>query len=209
VRSEGGFKDTLVPAMRSPMMKPTSHSDGTSCADRSSGRAATAGGLAAIAAGVSWVVKGGTILATGIQLPLLFESAPVLMALAVLALSQELPHSRHRTVCRGAAGMALVFALPVPIGQLTMLPDVVTGIAIAAAILLTLLALGIGGINLRQQRGALLPLVLAVATIPALLVGGLLAMVAGERALEIPIVVLGLAWAALGLALLRRQYQPL
>jgi hypothetical protein len=194
--------------MRSRMIQPSSHPDATPVAGRSSGRAATIGGLAAITAGACWVVKGGTILAIGVQPTLLFDLAPVLMALAVVGLAQELPPSRHRTLCLGAAALALVFGLPVAIGELIPLSDMITGIGTAAAIVLIVLALGIGGIKLRQQHGALLPLVLAVATLPALLVGGLLAMVVGERALEIPIVVLGVAWAALGLSLLRRQYQP-
>lgn len=154
-----------------------------------------------------WVFKGGAILTTGVQPPLLLDLGAVLMAAATLALAQGLLPSRHRTVCAGAAGLALVCALPALTGEIIALPDVITGTGAGAAALLTLLALGVGGSEVRRQQGALLPLVVAVATIPALVVGGLLATVAGERTLEVPIVALGAAWVAIGLSLLRQEYQ--
>jgi hypothetical protein len=51
-----------------------------------------------------------------------------------------------------------------------------------------------------------LPLVIGVTTMPAVLVGGLLAAMFGERLLGVPLVALGAAWVALGGNLLRGRY---
>ncbi len=173
------------------------------------GPLATIGGAAAVTAGLCWIGKGGVILVAGVQPPLLFEVAPVLMALSVLALGRHLPPARPRTACTFVAAAAAAAALPVLADEAVPLPAAVTGTAMAAANLLVLGGLAIAGTHVRRLVRGLagtLPLALALATVPALLLGGLAAAVVGERALELPIVALGAAWAMMGALLMRRRY---
>jgi ABC-type uncharacterized transport system permease subunit len=169
--------------------------------------AEVAGGLAAVTAGLSWTVKAVAILATGDQPALLFELAPLLMAVAVLVLGQQLPPGKARAVCVGLAALALVGGVAVLAGALVPLPTVAYGIAMAGANVSILVSLVTAGLSLRRRLGAQLPLVLGLATVPALLLGGLAAELLGERALELPLVALGVAWVVLGLGLARGRYR--
>ena len=164
-----------------------------------------AGGVAAAVAGLCWLVKAVAILATGQQPPLLFELAPVLMAAATLVLGRQLRPGRARTVCVVAASGAVVGGTVVLINQVARMPTVAFGIAMAGTNILVLVGLVAAGASLRQQMTPL-PLVLGAVTIPALLLGGLLAEVLGERALEVPLVGLGVAWVVLGIQLGRGRY---
>ena len=170
-------------------------------------RLAAVGGAAALAAGVCWAAKGAAILATGNQPSLLFEVAPVLMAVAVLVLAQQLPPGRPRTTGTGVAAAALLAGLVVLAGQVVPVPRVGYGIAMAGANLLIIVALVIAGLSLRQRSSAHLPLALGLATLPALLLGGLAAELIGERALELPLVALGVAWVVLGVHLAKGRYR--
>jgi hypothetical protein len=166
-----------------------------------------AGGIAAVAAGLCWTVKAVAILATGQQPAFLFELAPVLMAFAILVLGWQLPPGKPRTICAVVATAALLAGLAVVTGQVMLLPAIAYGIAMVGANLLILVGLVIAGLSLRRRLGAHLPLVLGLVTFPALLVGGLAAELIGERALEVPLVALGVAWIALGVQLARGRYR--
>ncbi len=160
-------------------------------------------------AGLCWIGKGGVILVAGVQPPLLFEVAPVLMALSVLALGRHLPPGRPRAACTVVAAAAVAAALPVLVDEAVRLPAAVSGTAMAVANLLVLGGLATAGARVRRLVHGLagsLPLALALATVPALLLGGLVAAVVGERALEVPIVALGAAWAMMGALLMRGRY---
>jgi cytochrome bd-type quinol oxidase subunit 2 len=78
--------------------------------------AGVAGGIAAVAAGLCWVVKAVAILATGQQPALLFELAPLLMACAILVLGQQLPPGKPRIVCAVVATTATVAGVAVLAG---------------------------------------------------------------------------------------------
>lgn len=171
--------------------------------DSRSRHVALFGGLAAVAAGGCWVAKAGGILAAGLQPPILFELAPLLMAVAVLALAWQLPPSARRTTSVGLAVLAAAAATPVLLDELAPLPHLVTGAGMAAANLLVLIGLALVGGHLH----AVLPLLLAVITVPAVIAGGLLMMLLGERALEIPILVLGAVWAALGVSMIQGRHR--
>ncbi len=174
-----------------------------------SGALATMGGAAAVTAGLCWIGKGGVILVAGVQPPLLFEVAPVLMALSVLALGRHLPPGRPRAACTVVAAAAVAAALPVLVDEAVRLPAAVSGTAMSVANLLVVGGLATAGARVRRLVHGLagsLPLALALATVPALLLGGLVAAVVGERALEVPIVALGAAWAMMGALLMRRRY---
>lgn len=166
----------------------------------------TAGGVAAAAAGLCWTVKAMAILATGEQPPLLFELAPVLMAGAVLVLGRQLARERPRHICTGVAVAALVASAAVLAGQVIPLSPVAYGVAMASANALVLVGLVVAGISLRGCRRGHLPLALGLVTLPALLVGGLVAEIFGERVLEVPLLALGIAWVVLGVELSRGRY---
>jgi len=160
-----------------------------------------------VTAGLCWTVKAVAILATGDQPALLFELAPLLMAVAVLVLGQQLPPGRARVVCVGVGAVALSGGVAVLAGHLVPLSTVAYGIAMAGANVAIMIALVIAGVTLRRGLGAQLPLVLGLATVPALLLGGLAAELLGERALELPLGALGVAWIVLGLRLARGRYR--
>jgi hypothetical protein len=160
-------------------------------------------GAAAAAAGLCWLVKAVAILATGNQPRLVFELAPALMAVAVLGLARHLPPGRVRTVSSRAAAVAVGAGVTVLAGQVLPLPELVDAAAMATANVGVLACLVLAGLSLRRGRGAHLPLFLGVATVPALLLGGLAAALFGERALEVPLVALGAGWVALGIQLFR------
>ena len=65
----------------------------------------------------------------------------------------------------------------------------------------------IAGWLLRDRGEASLPALLALGTVPAMLIGGLAAVPFGERAYEVPVLVLGVLWMALGAFLLRGRYR--
>lgn len=54
------------------------------------------GAIAAIAGGLAWIVKGGLVLAVGVQPPLLFQLGFALFAVGMLGVSRRL-ESRGRT----------------------------------------------------------------------------------------------------------------
>lgn len=164
-----------------------------------------AGGIAAVAAGTCWAVKAVAILLTGRQPALLFELAPLLMALAVLALAWQLPAGRCRRISVGAATMALLGGVVVLLDQALPVGDVAYGVAMGGANLLVLLGLVVAG-NLLRRMGDTLPLALGLVTVPAIVAGGLVSTVAGDRALEVPLVMLGMVWTVLGVRLAHGRY---
>lgn len=161
-----------------------------------------------MAAGLCWTIKAVAILVTGQQPALLFQMAPLLMAIAVLFLGQQLPPGKRRTVCVGMAAGALLLGVAVLTDQVMALPNAASSIATAGANLLILACLITVGLSVRRRLGSHLPLVLGWITLPAILVGGLAAELLGERALELPLVALGVAWMALGVELSRGRYTP-
>lgn len=169
--------------------------------------AGVGGGIAAAAAGLCWAVKAIAILATGQQPALLFELAPLLMAVAVLVLGQQLPPGQPRIICVVVATAASLAGLTVLGGQVMPLPTAAYGVAMAGANLMVLVGLVTAGLSLRSRLEAHLPLVLGLVTIPALLIGGLAAELVGERFLEVPLASLGAAWMALGVQLCRGRYK--
>ncbi len=174
---------------------------------RKLGSPAVFGGLAAVVAGLCWVVKAGSILVTGIQPPLVFEVAPLLMAAGVLGLARQAPVGRPRRVGSAVAAVALLASIPEAVSELWPLPATLAGITLAGSTLLVLAGLVLLGADLRRRVGARLPLALGLATLPAIIAGGLLAMFLGERLLELPLLVLGVAWTTLGVRMLQERYR--
>lgn len=177
------------------------------------------GGFAAILGGAMWIVKGGAILAERNQPPVVFAAAPALFALALVALHALVRGRRERLERIGgfsayvAAVLALMTAGAALVtwnGDMPALFNATMGFS-TLFILVALVALGVvtrRAAVLRPPWHAL-PLALGILFVPLLLLGGLLS-VGDERLLEIPIVLLGVAWMVLGYAIaeLRQQAEP-
>jgi hypothetical protein len=162
------------------------------------------GGAAGVAGGLCWIVKSGSILATGIQPPLMLDLALPLLAASLVGVAYlVLPPNRRRKVVATAAWLAAGAGLVALTGEL--LGEVLDPFIAAWA-----LALLTGQLCLLSVRPAPAPLTFwtGVATVPALLVGGALAE-ADERLLEVPLLCLGLAWTSIGLMTLRRSVDAL
>lgn len=162
------------------------------------------GGAAGVAGGLCWVVKSGSILATGVQPPLTLELALPLLGACLVGVSHlVLPPIRRRRVVATAAWLAVATGLVALTGELL-------GEFLDPFIAAWALALLTGQLCLLDVRSAPAPLTFwtGAGTVPALLVGGVLAEV-DERLLEIPMLGLGLAWLSIGVATLRRSTDAL
>jgi hypothetical protein len=154
--------------------------------------------VGAVVGGVAWVVKGGAILLGFDQPPVLLELGvacfPVtLTCLAVLA-------RRRPSLVLGL--VALVSGLVALVADVVV-DDVDPSLLVSSLALVAGLVL-LGGTTPGQRRAR----AIGVATVPALLVGGLLGAF-GERLYEVPVVALGLAWLLLGLSLAPSRGQAL
>ncbi len=167
-------------------------------------RLARVGGVAALLGGVAWTLKGLVILAGGDQPPLLFEAAPALFGLGLLSVAHSAMAPGRRRTAALALGAGAAFA-----GFAALMSDLVGDVA-GGALAISSVALLIGLLMLARNGRwpALLAWWIGVAMVPALAVGGLLAEV-DEGLLEIPIVFLGVAWMAVGWAMLRRPVADL
>ncbi len=162
------------------------------------------GGAAAALGGLCYVIKGGVILVTGDQPPVLFELATVLLALGLRAL-----YLRLRDVGRGGgvAGplttVVLVAATISTVGSLSTREDTAAvGVALAVSSLGLVVGLVVLGRIARRDPELApgwrdVPWALGLATIPLIMVGGALESL-DERLLEIPLVLIGVGWMAVG-----------
>ena len=157
-------------------------------------------GLAAMVGGLMWVVKGGSILLTGQQPPVVFEAALPLFAVGLLGLHARLegrggPLGKAGVLVAYAALVAAVLVLVAPLPPLYA----VAGFGPFLGLVL------IGSATLRARilppPWSALPLAMGLGGPLLILAGGGLALM-NERLLEIPIVLVGLAWMLLGYSVL-------
>ncbi len=178
----------------------------------SASRLARWGGLAAMLGGVMWVFKGGAIMLTGEQPPVVFEAALPLFAAGLVGL-----HARQggRGGRLGKTGLLLAYAALasalVALVGLTLVPagwvpnedsvTLLTPFIVLAGFgpFVGLVLLGIVTLRVKAMPApwSALPLVMGVGAVPLMLVGGILELV-NERLFELPIVLLGFAWVLLG-----------
>ena len=176
---------------------------------------------AAVVAGTCWVAKAALILLTGDQPPLLYNTAFLFFPIAVVGLHAALPTGRARGRA-ASAGLVLAWvtelaavslALAVAFGPdaweprddtVTVLTPlyVVAGLGSFAALLLV-------GLAVRRRHGLpgrarSLPVLTALAALPLLAIGSILGRL-HERLVELPVLVLGVAWLSIGFALGRRM----
>lgn len=158
------------------------------------------GALAAVAGGLMWVVKGGAILLTGQQPPVVFEAAMPLFALGLLGLHARLDGRGGPLGMMGAlvAYAALVSAA---VMLITPLPPFYALAGFGPFLGLVLLGSAIVQARVFPSPWSALPLAMGLGGPLLILAGGGLALVS-ERLLEIPIVLVGLAWMLLGYSVL-------
>lgn len=175
------------------------------------------GAVASVTAGACWVVKAVGILATGEQPPIVFELALVLFPVALVGLFATLGRRGGRLATWGlvlavtAVVSAVVMGLGLLLGPEDWMPADGTVTVLTPFIALTgfgtivaLLLLGLAVIRTKALSGRwrTLPLGLAVSYVPLMALGGALEAV-NERLLEVPVLLLGVAWIALGAVVAR------
>ena len=158
------------------------------------------GGLAAMVSGLMWVVKGGAILLTDQQPPVVFEAAMPLFAVGLLGLHARLD-GRGGPV--GKAGVLVAYAA-LAAAAIVLVAPLAPFYAVAGfGPFLGLALLGSATLRARVFRPpwSALPLAMGLGGTLLILAGGALALI-NERLLEIPIVLVGLAWMLLGYSVL-------
>ena len=171
--------------------------------------------MAGALGGTAWTVKATVTLVTGDEPPAMFAIGFALFPFALLGLWSLVHKAEGRAPAVGgilasAAAVSVVLAVLVRAAggaavepsddEVTMLTPfiVIGGFGAFAA----LLALGLAARRARALAAPYisLPWAMGLAVIPLLIVGGALETV-DERLLELPIVLIGLGWIALGTAI--------
>ena len=163
----------------------------------------TVGGMSALAAALLWTVKTTSILAVGYQPPVVFEAAPALFGLTVVSLASQYEAALTR-VARALGVLATAAGVLATWSELT---GEVWGLALIVAMTGVLVGLILIGMAARSMTGPLgtagrWALALGLGTVPAVTVGGLLAVI-NERLLEVPLLLIACLWARLGIVMLR------
>ncbi len=143
-----------------------------------------------------WVLKGGSILLTGVQPSLLLEAALPLFAVGLLGLDARLA-GRRRSLRRAGvlvAYAAQVFAVVAFVAPLA--PFIVVA-GFGPFMGLVLLGSDLLRARIFPNPWNALPLALGLGGPLLILGGGVLALI-NERLLEVPMVMVGLAWMLLG-----------
>ena len=188
-----------------------------------SNRLAVAGGLAAVVGGLLWAVKAAAIMITRVQPPIVYEIAPLFFPIAVVGLYALLNGRRSWLALAGLAsacaaelaavasvlGLFLGPAEWTPTGSEGSRPVTVLTPFIALAAYGALLGLLLVGIVIRRAaslpgKWAALPMFLAATAIPLIFLGVVLQAI-NERLFELPTLIIGLEWIALGAAMVRHS----
>jgi hypothetical protein len=158
------------------------------------------GGLAAMVGGLMWIVKGGSILITGQQPPVVFEAALPLFAVGLLGLHARL---EGRGGPLGKAGVLVAYAALAAVALVLVAPLPPLYAVAGFGPFLGLVLMGSATLQARifPPPWSALPLAMGLGGPLLILAGGGLALI-NERLLEIPIVLVGLAWMLLGYSVL-------
>lgn len=174
-----------------------------------------AGAVAAIVGGAVWILKGGLVLVAdrdtfgGIDLGILFVVIQGLFAVAVIGVEELLGDRGDRKAEIGTwfayAGVVLsVVNLGIWVIQGTAAVPAVTALLASVAWIIGAVLVGSTAMNAevlpRPWHAALLAI--GIAVVPLLLVFGWTANIVGQdRLLQVPVVLLGIAWVAFGIEL--------
>ena len=158
------------------------------------------GGLAAMVGGLMWVVKGGAILLTGQQPPVVFEAAMPLFAVGLVGLHARLD---GRGGPLGKAGVLVAYTALASAAIVLMRPLAPFYAVAGFGPFLGLVLVGSATLQARvfPSPWSALPLAMGLGGPLLILAGGGLALIS-ERLLEIPIVLVGLAWMLMGYSVL-------
>ena len=158
------------------------------------------GGLAAMVGGLMWIVKGGSILVTGQQPPVVFEAALPLFAVGLLGLHARL---RGHGGPSGKAGVLVAYAALAAAALVLVAPLPPLYAVAGFGPFLGLVLMGSATLQARifSPPWSALPLAMGLGGPLLILAGGGLALM-NERLLEVPIVLVGLAWMLLGYSVL-------
>ena len=171
--------------------------------------------------GLAWTVKGGAILATGDQPPVLFALGPFLFATALIGLATRIGDDGGRRTRSGLVLASAGLVLTV-VGWIVgaVFPDLESdddsftalSLVLVAAMLAILAALVLLGLEARRTRalpGRFRSLPLGIVTLLVLAMPATAALAPiDERLIELPLVVFALGWIALGLAMWRADTDP-
>lgn len=175
--------------------------------------------------GSLWLVKGGAVLLTGVQPPYLFEAAPFFLGIGLWGLYLRLDIGERGRLARAGAVLALAAAVSALVqlwaelfaAELVPREDTVTivtpfvglaGLGILGSAGLLGIVVWRGGALPKPWLPLSIPLTFLASTILIILVEGLVGeSAASDRLLEVPVVVLGVAWMWLGAMLLRSRRQ--
>ena len=158
------------------------------------------GGLAAVVGELMWIVKGGSILITGQQPPVVFEAALPLFTVGLLGLHARL--GGHGGPL-GKAGV-LVAYVALAAAALVLVAPLPSFYAVAGfGPFLGLVSLGSATLQAKNfsPPWSALPLAMGLSSPLLVLAEGILALM-NERLLKITIVFVGLAWMLLGYSVL-------
>jgi hypothetical protein len=158
------------------------------------------GGLAAMVGGLMWVVKGGAILLTGQQPPVVFEAAMPLFAVGLVGLHARLG---GRGGPLGKAGVLVAYAA-LASAAIVLIAPLAPFYAVAGfGPFLGLVLVGSATLQARvfPSPWSALPLAMGLGGPLLILAGGGLTLIS-ERLLEIPIMLVGFAWMLLGYSVL-------
>jgi hypothetical protein len=158
------------------------------------------GGLAAMVGGLMWVIKGGTILLTGQQPPVVFEAAMPLFAVGLLGLHTRLD-GRGGALGKAGVLVAYIALVSAAIVLITSFAPFIAAAGFGPFLGLVLLGSAVLQARVFPPPWRILPLATGLGGPLLILVGGGLAQLS-ERLLEIPIVMVGLAWILLGYSVL-------
>lgn len=158
------------------------------------------GGWAAIIGGLMWVVKGMSILITGVQPPVLFEAALPFFGVGLLGLAARLGEERGALGKAGVVVACVVMASAVA-AFVTAAPPLIAVAGFGPFLGLILLGSATLQARIFPSAWSALPLAMGLSGPILILGGGGLAMV-HERLLEIPLVLVGIAWMLQGYSVL-------
>ena len=159
------------------------------------------GGLMAMGGGLMWIVEGGSLLITGQQPLVVFEAALPLFAVGLLGLHARL---EGRGGPLGKAGVLVAYAALAAAVLVVLVAPLAPLYAVAGfGPFLGLVLMGSATLQARifPPPWSALPLALGLGGPLLILAGGGLALM-NERLLEIPIVLVGVAWMLLGYSVL-------